>query len=41
MDAAVFVPSGIPLAVFGPGGDGARFEKEWVDRDDVAQCAEI
>jgi len=41
MDAAIFSAAGIPTAVFGPGGEGAHAQVEWVDLDDVARCAEI
>jgi acetylornithine deacetylase len=32
-DAALFAAAGIPTVVFGPAGDGAHAETEWVDLD--------
>jgi len=40
-DAALFAAAGIPTVVFGPGGEGAHAEVEWVDLDDVDRTAEI
>jgi acetylornithine deacetylase len=40
-DAALFEAAGIPTVVFGPGGEGAHAEVEWVDLDDVERIAEI
>jgi acetylornithine deacetylase len=40
-DAALFAQAGIPTVVFGPGGEGAHAEVEWVDLDDVERAAEI
>jgi acetylornithine deacetylase len=40
-DAALFAGAGIPAVVFGPGGEGAHAETEWVDLDDVERTAEI
>ena len=34
-DAALFAAAGIPTVVFGPAGDGAHAEKEWVDLDSI------
>ena len=40
-DAALFAAAGIPMVVFGPGGEGAHAEVEWVDLDDVERTFEI
>lgn len=40
-DAALFAEAGIPTVVFGPGGEGAHADVEWVDLDDVERLAEI
>ena len=40
-DAALFAAAGIPSVVFGPGGEGAHAEAEWVDLADVERTAEI
>ncbi|MBA2741932.1 MAG: M20/M25/M40 family metallo-hydrolase [Actinobacteria bacterium] len=40
-DAALFAAAGIPTVVFGPGGEGAHAETEWVDLDDVERTTEI
>ena len=40
-DAALLGAAGIPTAVFGPGGDGAHADVEWVDLDDVAKTVEV
>ena len=40
-DAALFAASGIPTVVFGPSGDGAHAESEWVDLDSAAATAAI
>jgi acetylornithine deacetylase len=40
-DAALFAAAGIPSVVFGPSGEGAHAESEWVDVDDVERTAEI
>lgn len=40
-DAALFAAAGIPTVVFGPGGEGAHAEVEWVDLDDVDRTIEI
>jgi acetylornithine deacetylase len=34
-DAALLAEAGIPTVVFGPGGDGAHADVEWVDLNDV------
>ena len=41
MDAAIFSEAGIPTVVFGPHGDGAHAEVEWVDLQTVAQCVDV
>jgi acetylornithine deacetylase len=40
-DAALFAAAGIPAVVFGPGGEGAHAETEWVDLADVDRLIEI
>jgi acetylornithine deacetylase len=40
-DAALFSAAGIPTVVFGPSGEGAHEQTEWVDLDDVERVAEI
>jgi acetylornithine deacetylase len=40
-DAALFAAAGIPTVVFGPGGEGAHEQVEWVDLDDLERLAEI
>jgi acetylornithine deacetylase len=40
-DAALFAAAGIPTVVFGPSGEGAHAEVEWVNLDDVERTAEI
>ena len=39
-DAAILSAAGIPTIVFGPVGEGAHADVEWVDLDSVARCAE-
>ena len=39
-DAAIFAAAGIPTVVFGPVGEGAHADVEWVDLDSAARCAE-
>ncbi|GAB1421684.1 ArgE/DapE family deacylase [Anaerolineales bacterium] len=41
MDAALFSEAGIPTVVFGPQGEGAHADVEWVDMASVEACAEI
>jgi acetylornithine deacetylase len=38
-DSAFLAAAGIPTVLFGPRGDGAHAEIEWVDLDSVASCA--
>jgi acetylornithine deacetylase len=40
-DAALLAAAGIPTVVFGPAGEGAHAETEWVDLGDVERTAEI
>ena len=40
-DAALFSAAGIPAVVFGPSGEGAHAETEWVDLGSVEQTAAI
>jgi acetylornithine deacetylase len=40
-DAALFAGAGIPTVVFGPRGEGAHAETEWVELDDVERTADI
>ncbi len=40
-DAALFAASGIPTVCFGPGGEGAHADVEWVELDDVERLIEI
>jgi acetylornithine deacetylase len=39
MDSALLADADIPTVIFGPGGAGAHAEVEWVDLDEVQQCA--
>lgn len=38
-DSAFLGAAGIPTVLFGPSGDGAHAETEWVDLDSVLSCA--
>ena len=40
-DAALIAEAGIPAVVFGPGGEGAHADVEWVSVADVERCAEV
>jgi acetylornithine deacetylase len=40
-DAALLSAAGIPTVVFGPGGEGAHADVEWVDLDDLVKLAQI
>jgi acetylornithine deacetylase len=40
-DAALIAEQGIPTVVFGPGGEGAHADVEWVSIDDVERCADV
>ena len=37
-DSAVFAAAGIPTVVFGPSGEGAHAQVEWVDLADLERC---
>jgi acetylornithine deacetylase len=39
-DAAILSAAGIPTVVYGPVGEGAHAEVEWVDLESAARCAE-
>jgi acetylornithine deacetylase len=39
-DAALLADAGIPTVVFGPAGDGAHADVEWVDLVSVERCYE-
>jgi acetylornithine deacetylase len=40
-DSALLAAAGIPTVLFGPIGEGAHAEVEWVDVASLEQCAEI
>ncbi|MGD2215334.1 MAG: ArgE/DapE family deacylase [Gemmatimonadales bacterium] len=40
-DAAIFDAAGIPALLYGPAGDGAHADTEWVDLDSVVTCARV
>jgi acetylornithine deacetylase/succinyl-diaminopimelate desuccinylase-like protein len=40
-DSALLAASGIPTVLFGPRGEGAHAEVEWVDVGDLEHCVEI
>ena len=40
-DAGLIGAAGIPTLLFGPGGEGAHAEVEWVSIDDVERCAAV
>ena len=40
-DAALIAEAGIPAVVFGPGGEGAHADVEWVSVADAERCAEV
>jgi acetylornithine deacetylase len=40
-DSAVFAAAGIPTVVFGPGGEGAHAEVEWVDLAGLERCKDV
>jgi acetylornithine deacetylase len=40
-DGALLFAAGIPTVVFGPRGEGAHADTEWVDLDDLASLAQI
>jgi acetylornithine deacetylase len=39
-DAAILSAAGIPTVVYGPAGEGAHADVEWVDLESAARCAE-
>jgi acetylornithine deacetylase/succinyl-diaminopimelate desuccinylase-like protein len=41
MDSALLGAAGIPTAIFGPRGDGAHADVEWVDLASVQTCADV
>jgi acetylornithine deacetylase len=41
MDSALLASAGIPTVIYGPDGDGAHAESEWVDLDTVEQCRQV
>ena len=41
MDSALTSAAGIPTVIFGPVGEGAHADVEWVDLDSVQTCREI
>ena len=40
-DSALLAAAGIPTVLFGPRGEGAHAEVEWVDVESLEQCVEI
>jgi acetylornithine deacetylase len=40
-DSALLAGAGIPTVLFGPSGEGAHAEVEWVDLADLERCVEI
>jgi len=40
-DAALLAEALIPTVLFGPGGDGAHAQVEWVSVADVERCAAV
>ena len=40
-DSALLAAAGIPTVLFGPGGEGAHAEVEWVEVADLESCVEI
>ena len=40
-DSALLAAAGIPTVLFGPGGEGAHAEVEWVEVADLERCVEI
>ena len=41
MDAAILSSAGVPTVVFGPSGEGAHAEVEWVDLEHVKLCHDV
>lgn len=40
-DAALLQAAGIPTVLYGPAGEGAHADVEWVDLESVARCAQV
>jgi acetylornithine deacetylase len=40
-DSALLAEAGIPTVLFGPRGEGAHAEVEWVDVESLERCVEI
>jgi acetylornithine deacetylase len=40
-DSAILAAACVPTVVFGPSGDGAHANIEWVDLEDVSRCADV
>ncbi|HZK75211.1 MAG TPA: acetylornithine deacetylase, partial [Clostridia bacterium] len=41
MDLALLNDAGIPTAAFGPSGEGAQADVEWVDIASLETCVEV
>jgi len=41
LDSALLGDAGIPTIVFGPSGEGAHAESEWVDCESLGICAQV
>jgi acetylornithine deacetylase len=41
MDAAVFAEAGIPAVNYGPAGEGAHADVEWVDVESVVTTSRV
>jgi acetylornithine deacetylase len=41
MDSAFLAAAGIPTVIFGPGGEGAHADGEWVDLASATRCVEV
>ena len=39
-DSAIFSAAGIPTVIFGPGGEGAHADVEWVDLNQLDRCVD-
>jgi len=39
-DSAIFSAVGIPTVIFGPGGEGAHADVEWVDLNQLDRCVD-